>query len=79
MEHLEVIAKIASIVVSVISVMVFGGRWIVNRIESGQKEILDQQKIMLKKINKKVSHTECKKNQANCPCVLALNQTKEIK
>jgi hypothetical protein len=55
MESLEVIAKIASIMVSIITVMLFGGRWIVNRIESGQKEILDQQKIMLKKINKKVS------------------------
>ena len=72
MEHLEVIAKIASIVGTIF----LGGKWILGRIESGQKIIQDQQRKMLKKIDKKVSHTECRDRQASCPCVLAFNSSK---
>ena len=72
MEHLEVIAKLASI----IGTILIGGKWILGRIETGQKVILDQQKKMLKKIDKKVSHAECRERQASCPCAIAFNNSK---
>ena len=73
MEHIEAIAKILSIVATIF----LGGKWIVNRIESGQQVILEQQRKMLKKIRKKVSHAECAELRKNCPCTLALNRKGE--
>jgi hypothetical protein len=64
-EHIEAIAKIASIVATIF----LGGKWIISRIEAGQTAILDQQKKMLKKIRKKVSHSECAELRKNCQCI----------
>jgi hypothetical protein len=74
METLEAIAKILSIVATIF----LGGKWIINRIESGQQAILNEQRKLLKKIRKKVSHSECAELRKNCACAFA-NNNKGVK
>lgn len=72
MEHLEFITKI----VSLVTAFLLGMNWVVRRIESGQKVILNEQKKLLKKISHKVDKKECAENRAKCPCFVALKETK---
>lgn len=74
MEHIEAIAKILSIVATIF----LGGKWIVNRIESGQQAILNEQRKLLKKIRKKVSHSECAELRKKCGMCIA-NNNKGVK
>lgn len=75
MEHLEAVTKIITLLLG------FGGiaKWIVHRIEKGQKEVITEHKrdfkMLKKELKKRVSHEECRQNRENCP--LCKNYKKE--
>ena len=68
MEHLDTIVKITTLIVG------FGGiaKWIVHRIERGQREVISQHrrdlKLIRKEMKKRISRKECKQLRAECPC-----------
>lgn len=72
MEHIEAITQILTIVATIF----LGGKWILGRIEDGQKNIMEQQEKMLKRIRHKVSRSECEEFRKSCPCFLALKNPK---
>lgn len=68
MEHLDTIVKITTLIAG------FGGiaKWIVHRIERGQREVISQHrrdlKLIRKELRKRISRKECKQLRAECPC-----------
>lgn len=68
MEHLDVVAKLVTLILG------FGAiaKWIVHRIEKGQEVILRQHRedmeVMKKRDKKRVSKIECERLRAQCPC-----------
>ena len=74
-EIVEIAGKVVSLILG------FGAiaRWIVTRIERGQKAVIEEHrrdfKRLKKELKKRVSHEECRQNRENCP--LCKNYKKE--
>lgn len=68
MEHLDTIVKIATLTVSFAAL----AKWIVNRIERGQKVLIKQHRrdfrMLKKELQKRISRKECALLRTNCPC-----------
>lgn len=68
MEHLDIIIKLGTLLLG------FGGiaKWIVHRIERGQKEVITEHKrdfkMLKKEMKKRISKDECKRLRSQCPC-----------
>ena len=68
MEHLDVVVKVTTLILG------FGGiaKWIVHRIEHGQKQVIAEHKrdfkVMRKQLKKRVSRNECERLRSQCPC-----------
>ena len=68
MEHLEAVTKIITLLLG------FGGiaKWIVHRIERGQKEVITEHKrdfkMLKKELKKRISKDECERLRSQCPC-----------
>lgn len=68
MEHLDVLVKLATLILG------FGGiaKWIVHRIETGQKSVVAEHrrdfKAMKKELKKRISKDECERLRLQCPC-----------
>lgn len=68
MEHLDILVKLATLIIG------FGAiaKWIVHRIEQGQKSVIAEHrrdfKAMKKQLKKCISKEQCKHLRAQCPC-----------
>ena len=68
MEHLDVLVKLATLILG------FGGiaKWIVHRIETGQESVIAEHrrdfKAMRKELKKRISKDECERLRSQCPC-----------
>ena len=64
MEHLDVLVKLATLMLG------FGAiaKWIVNRIERGQKGVRRDFKVIRKELKKRMSKDECERLRSHCPC-----------
>ena len=69
MEHLDVLVKLATLILG------FGGiaKWIVHRIERGQKSVRRDFKTIRKELKKRMSKHECERLRSQCPCITKRN------
>lgn len=68
MEHLDVLVKLATLILG------FGAiaKWIVHRIETGQESVIAEHrrdfKAMRKELKNRISKDECERLRSQCPC-----------
>lgn len=68
MEILDILVKVGSLILGFLGI----AKWIVHRIETGQKSVIAEHrrdfKAMKKELKKRISKDECERLRAQCPC-----------
>ena len=67
-QHLDIIIKLGTLLVGFCGI----AKWIVHRIEKGQKEVITEHKrdfkMLKKELKKRISKDECERLRLQCPC-----------
>ena len=71
MEHLDAIVKLTTLLLGFAGI----AKWIVHRIERGQREVITEHKrdfkMLKKELKKRISKDVCDRLRAQCPCSAA--------